>query len=536
MTRRTPAFLRFDAVRFVLGVVLLALAVKACSEPDRQPDSEPTSPQLAAGGGGAASCEAPCLEVEVKVKPGNTPAAGIVVSAIQGGQDGSGEVLIGETDPDGMVSFDLSAFDFGGASELGFCVTARPLVYASDVLDGTRIYPNETPPGESRPYQGAVSQSPNKSVVLSRGNFLQYCVNWTGASQAPVTLDPINAQKVSMVMGGNSASLDITCRLFDGDQNAGNACPTWTIIDLTDNIPWAPPVAPACDPVMDPDCLPEGVRIGLLVSSANQNVAANQGLEFGESYAVETAQTVGCPVYDPADPECRQYTASKALETKPGGKKSSSSVEATADLDPLLCVEYDGTINGELVYPETFPEAVAGIDFASPIIDGFLGQFPLAGAGFDPDPYHVAISYDQAYYGGSGEVTLHMRAKPKEGTSDEFPTTMNKLVKYDFAGCFAEPLAQPVLVSETGPAEIIVEVECRPSLDDPSLTHVVWSITIPGTRVPEYRLDAAGGDTHPEQARSDDVRSMRSIPFPDFCPLDASTIGKTNDPKWWGVG
>jgi hypothetical protein len=144
-------------------------------------------------------------------------------------------------------------------------------------------------------------------------------------------------------------------------------------------------------------------------------------------------------------------------------------------------------------------------------------------------------------------VTLHLRAKENPlFPPDGYPSNINRLATYDFASC---PTSQPTLISGSGSSDLAVEVECRADLDDPNLTHVVWTIILSegiAGRLIEWRMGTPFGESHPEAARDDDVRSMRQIAFPvgedgaiggdDDCPLANSTIGKTNDPKWWGVG
>lgn len=539
MIRRTPATYRVTPWHFVLAITVLGFMLEACAEPrSTQRDSEPTAPQLAASG--ATSCVAPCVEVEVKVKPRSRPAAGVVVTLVQGGQSGvgpfdqsgdynppsspgtlPGKPLVALTDENGVATFG-SDFDLIGSNpELGYCALVRPLTSVSDATAGnTFVVPNAAAPHPSASWQGAVTGERNRSEVLNKANYLDNCVSWQTTSEAPFVVTPTSAVRVSLTMNAASAALEVLCRYFDGGESptgspADEECPTWALIDLSDEqIPWVP------------EDLEQGVQIGLLASaSGGVNAASNLGLAFQESYDVEAA----------LQGTDRQYTASLSQkETPRGGKKGNGTTVATADLDPLVCAEVTDPLESE-------GEVTEGVDFLDPISDGYLGLLPLIGALFIADAEHVTIFYDQVHRGGSGEVTLHMRAKPNPYFEpDEYPSTMNKLVTYDFTACPAE---QPQFISETGAAELIVEVECRRDLDDSAITHVVWSITIPGTRVVEWRLQTPFDESHPEEARSDDPRAMRPIVYPvgedgdvggdNDCPLANSTIGKSNDPKWW---
>jgi hypothetical protein len=461
---------------------------------------------------------------------------GVVVTLVQGGQSGVGPFdqslasLIKLTGDDGVPGVAVfEGFDLVGEfAELGYCAHVRPLTSVVDATgSGFYIVPNATPPSPSAPFQTAVTGPRLRSEVLTKKSYLDNCVRWTSASDAPFTITPTTAQRIRMTVNATAATLDVHCRFFDGGTaptgSPTDECPTWTLRDLgvDENgnpiiIPWAPPLDP-------------GVRIGFLVSaSSGTNAASNQGLAFEETYEVEAALQGGD----------RQYTSSlTGKKTGKGSKKEGSVTNETADMDPLVCVEVSEPA-------ESVGEVATGIDFLSPMRDGYLGELPLNSALFVADAEHVTIYYDQKYLGGSAEVQLHMRAKQNPlFPPDGFSSTMNKVVKYDFAAC---PGGQPTLVSETGAAELVVEVECREDLSDATITHVVWSISIPGTRLVEWRLQTSGGESHPEESREDDTRAMRAIAFPvggdgqigggDDCPLANSTIGKTNDPKWWTTG
>ncbi len=145
----------------------------------------------------------------------------------------------------------------------------------------------------------------------------------------------------------------------------------------------------------------------------------------------------------------------------------------------------------------------------------------------------MTIFYDQVFLGGDGVVKLRTRAKQNPDLPDDgLATTLSKTVRYDFSPCPDNP---PTFVSEVGDDEIVISApECR-AAPEAGVTQVKWSITIPETRLLEWRADAFK-DTHPETSRDDDTRSMRKIDLPDSCPLTESSIGTSNDPKFWPTG
>ncbi len=536
MNRRSPAMSRATSFKLLFAVIALTFFAKACAEQPSTTDTnyEPTAPQLAAGG--SASCTAPCVEVEVKAKPGNAVAEGVLVTLVQGGQSGvgpfdqNGVPLFKLTNSNGVAVFDAADFDLIGTStELGYCAHVRPLTSVADATGGGPVFivPNGTPPSPSAPFQTAVTGPRLRSEVLTKKSYLDNCVRWSTPGQAPFAVTPTTAQRVSLTVNATGATLGVRCRFFDGGTAPsgapGDECPTWTLMDLgvdENNNPISIPWQPLLDP---------GVQVGLLISgSSGANSANNNGLAFEETYEVEAALQGGD----------KQYTASLTnKKTAKGGKKDGTVTNETADMDPLVCIEVSQPA-------ESVGEVATGIDFLSPMRDGYLGELPLNSALFVADAEHVTIYYDQVNRGGSAEVQLHMRAKQNPlFPPDGFSSTMNKVVKYNFAAC---PSGQPTIISESGSAQLVVEVECRATLSDPTITHVVWSISIPGSRLVEWRLQTPFDESHPEEARNDDTRAMRPIAFPvgadgqigggDDCPLANSSIGKTNDPKWWTTG
>jgi hypothetical protein len=278
--------------------------------------------------------------------------------------------------------------------------------------------------------------------------------------------------------------------------------------------------------------LAAGVRLGLLVSAASENVSQLHGLTPNETYEVEVASQV---------PFTRQQTTASLKGIQSPGKGQTSPI-TPAPVDPLVC-----QVNTER---DAYGDVTAGIDFGD-VNHGHFAVTPLNSALFVADRARTSIFYNYRVAGATGAsqlVTARFRLKPNPyflgEQPDGFPETLSFQVTYDFSACPAteDPLT-PVSHSGPGYSEVVIVVECRPDGDD---VRVTWSIEMPSTRVMSFGFQALQ-DVVPNPSRDNDERARVETPFPvgadgaygigqtfpDDCPLPNSTIGGgTNDPKW----
>ncbi|NIW35200.1 MAG: hypothetical protein GWN32_01045 [Gemmatimonadetes bacterium] len=513
MFRRTPVFHRLNLLSMCLGLTAVALLAHACAEPDSRPAApEVTGPQLA--GGPSASCEAPCVEVEVSVKGRgpSQPADGIVVTLWRGGQPGDGEAFHELADIDGIATFDLTGEV--GPDPDGFCTVARPLTSTDDAEtlvdidpdspDQLNVFPNaDGVAAPSAPWQGSVSESQNKSQVLNKPNLVSNCISWATADDAPFSVDETTSLRVRMEMNEAAASIDITCLFPD---NTGANCESWTIIPLDDvTIPWE-------------GVLPDGVRKGFLASvGLGSSPAVNDGLAFGETYAVEVAQG--------------EFSASKVITTPEQSGNQSASIARTAELETILCVVNDGSPD----FFESEGEVTTGMDIQSPVLDGYAGINALGFVLFKPDPAKVVISFDYLDLGGDLTANLQMRARENPAHPDNLSTNINKKAKYDFASC----PGSPTLLSENTEDLISFSIVCRDDPLAPNRKHVEITATVPEKRLIEWDINTPEGEKHPEVAKNNASSALRLIDQPEdgfdaVCPLQDSGFGSSNDPKYWG--
>ena len=532
MIRRTPAFPRPALVFAFLGLASIGLLIHACTEPNEPAiRKDITGPQLA---NNTASCDvsnpAPCLEVQVTLNaPGKPPAKGIVVTALVGGStsaggpfsEHSGKAFHAKTnDIDGIAKISLESLGLETGEQVGVCLIARSFTNTDDVnpkvLLNTDpftqaeyvVVPNQTPPSAMKEYQGAVTVA-NNSKPLTKENFWDGCVAWTDIKKAPLTVDNATAAKVSMSMNQLGATITNSCYNLSGQGPESSQppenCPTWAAILFDKPVPWAPDLP--------------GVEQGLIVAGGGQktNPAELKGLVCDREYAIETAEDA------------------VTYSTKVTACSDGDPTAITAAYNPTLCI-----INQdppEDVISECSLAVTEGIDFLCnndfPIRDGVLAADPLSTVLFEPSRTQFAIYYDQIYRDGSGEVTLHLRARNDMLS----PSTLNHVATYDFSSC---PDGAPIPVDESGSLTVVVSCR-RTHPDDLSdlTTRVFWLITVPDQdRMLEYRLDSAF-DTYPIPSRSGDdiTRSMHEIlltGLTDYCPLEHSGFGKSNDPKVWG--
>ncbi len=532
MNRRSLA--RIPATLLALALVAAAgTTITNCA--DRRPEDAsygPTAPQFAA----TSPCtETPCVRVTVSFKGGDPPAdefgnpVPVVVTLVHvktpdgepgaGPFDAAGEPLMLETDAaTGVVTFQPSGADPRTLLPGYYCGHARPLTEVSVATGGTGrsyVVPNaESPPPQAAKYVGLVTASRGREAVLNGPNYIDCLRN------PPLEVTSSSTLNLGWTMNAADASLDVLCRFFDGAPD--DPCSTWAIFDLSELIGTAD----------EPQWweLEPGVKPGLLVSAAHASQSRMYGLAPDQQVEVEATLEIEYP-----NDDNEEFTAS--LEDKPtpkSKKKSSTSTEATAFMDPLVCVD-----NSEPAEPEG--DATWGIDFLT-VHDGYYGKLPLNGPAFVANPYRTAIWYYQLELGGTQQVKIHLRFKPNPDSDiyedPTLPQTISRQFTVDFSGC---PLGQPTptLIEDD---VVTVRVECREQDD---MTRVTWSFRVLGSRTMEYRLEAlsdpegpsgAQYDTHPGPARSgDDInRAMRLIEYwAGDCPLDQSTIGQSNDPKWW---
>lgn len=517
MSRRTLAFPRPAFVFAFLGLASIGFLVHACTEPQTPTTAKDiTGPQLAA----TASCDAPCVEVQVSVKgPGPAQSANdIVVTLWRAGGTGDGVAFHELTNSNGVATFDLDGELISSLD--GFCAVARPLRSVDDATNLVAVSPD---PGattldivpnadgvqaQSAPWLASVSESPNKSAVLNKANLVTNCLNWTTAANAPFAVDQGTAVLVRMDMNAARASIEITC-LFP-NANSNDPCQSWTAISLDDVQfpPWGQVT------------LPDGVKKGFLASvGLGNSPAVNDGLAFGQTYLVEIAQG--------------EESASKVITTpQQSGNNQSASVSRTAELATIVCVVNDGSPD----FFESSGEVTTGMDIQPPVLDGYACLSPLQTVQFLPDAARVVIAFDYLDLGGDLTANFHMRARANPEFSDMLSTTITKSIKYDFSTCPGSPT---VLSENTEPA-ISLLVVCRNDPAAANRKHVEITATVPEGRLIEWSINTGGGDKHPETAKKNASSALRPIKQPNsgdfdaFCPLTDFGFGVSSDPKIWG--
>jgi hypothetical protein len=542
------------------ALVLVVLTTKACDRPLTDVTSESEAVGTQAGSSPNAPCTAPCVIVEVvqKGSAGRHPDDPHVVTLVQGGPDGIGPFPCqsGNTCTEGDrtnplvrvidTSNGLAVFGPETGYDLragaGYCAFVRPLVSTEDVFGAiddagrpTFIYPAPVPP-EAVPARagGAVTKSEKKDLPLTKQSIIEQCIKMSNG--APFVVGSHDVVKVTLRLKPFSTDR-VACVYYDGSGTApvqgGRICPAWTMIALDTDLDGETPLSINWLTDDQQRALSAGVRLGLLVSAASENVSQLHGLTPNETYYVEVASQV---------PYTRQQTtASLKGVTSPGGGQTSPTIPAP--VDPLVC-----QVNTEL---DAYGDVTAGIDFGD-VSHGHFAVTPLSSALFVADRARTSIFYNYrdagATTGSAQLVTARFRLKPNpyflNEQPDGYPETLSFQVTYDFSACPAteDPLV-PVSQSGPGSAAVNIVVECRPDGDQ---VRVTWSIEMPSTRVMSFGFQALQ-DVVPNPSRDNDESARVSTPFPvgadgiygvgetfpDDCPLPNSTIGGgTNDPKW----
>lgn len=541
------------------AVALLVLVSKACDRPLTDVPSESETIGSQSGTSAKAPCTAPCVVVEVVKRGGGggkLPEDPHVVTLVQGGPDGIGPFpcesghactegdrtnpLVREID----TSTGLAVFGPETGYDLlagaGYCAFVRPLVSTGDVFGAvddagrpTFIYPAPVPP-EAVPAQagGAVTKSEKKDLPLTKQSIVEQCIKMTDGAPFMVGVDEV--VKVTLTLKPFSTDR-VACVYYDGSESApvqgGRICPAWTMIALDTDLDGETPLAINWLTEDQRRALNAGVRLGLLVSAASENVSLLHGLTPNESHYVEVASQV---------PFTRQQTTASLKGIESPGQGQTSPV-IPAPVDPLVC-----QVNTER---DPYGEVTAGIDFGD-VNHGHFAVTPLSSALFVADRERATIFYNYrvADVSSSQLVTARFRLKPNPFFLDEqpdgYPETLSFQVTYDFSPCPAteDPLA-PVSQSGPGADAVNIIVECRPDGDE---VRVTWSIEMPSTRVLSFGFRALQ-DVVPNPSRDNDESARVETPFPvgddgiygigetfpDDCPLPNSTIGGgTNDPKW----
>lgn len=581
MFRRSPAKYSASPWYLLLGVILLAFLVKACAEPQpTQPPSESGDVQLAVGG--SPKCQPTdahgCVTVQVDIKGGGELPSDLVVTLVNG-TDGPFDMDNPLDDPEspwdgqpkplmlpvmnGVAKFEPPDFTLPPG---GFCATVRQGTVEVLTAGGTFIVPTElfAPVSEAVAVGPRVSESANKDAPLTKEAYEEFCLWEYSDTDPPFEVAPGTAVSVRLTLG-DATAIEVSCHFLQGSETAGTGetydCPTWALADLTvydgedidadetlAKIPWLDDVeVPGEEGNTAYDLLTAGVRVGVLVVAS-----------FGDASTLYASPGALLQI----EAALAHLTASLTGKTAPGkGKKGGGGAESVdADLDPLSCV-----LNTDPPEPEG--DAGGYLDFLE-FTYGYDGLLALDQATFVADPERASIWYN--YLPGSDpdlqSVNAHFRLKRNdpglvlEGydfTPDAGPETINLVENVDFSGCpHGSPVPSTFGVDLGGGVSVAVEVSCRVPIDEAAAARgeirATWVLEYPASRVVEFRFqvngEATGLDNYPSPERSEPgiIRSMIQIPYPlgeggaiggygdaADCPLLESTIGKSNDPKWW---